>query len=148
MTVFFNLLGFLKAFSGPRIENRILRIRETGSLHVHTGYLTISFKKTDLLSRYHAGIMASISLFMVVSYNFCIRDFVIDHKLSIGFSGQSNTFNFCFLKFIFSFSGERHEERSCWNFPPPPGNAFSYLEWLFFQLRQCICLNSSYLELA
>jgi len=33
----------------PRIrENRVLRIREIGSLPVHTGYLTFSLKKTDV----------------------------------------------------------------------------------------------------
>ena len=33
----------------PRIrENWVSRIREIGSLHVHTGYLTFSLKKTDI----------------------------------------------------------------------------------------------------
>jgi len=31
--------------------------------------------------------MASISLVMVVQHNFCDRDFVIDHKFSMGLRG-------------------------------------------------------------
>jgi len=69
--------------------------------------------------------MASISLFMVMQSNFCNRDFVIDHKFSMGlrcdeFLGQST--NFCFLKIVFTFTDERHGTRSYWNFPPS-GNA-------------------------
>jgi len=71
--------------------------------------------------------MASISLVMVVQPNFCNRDFVIDHKFLMGlrsgeFPGQANTFNFCFLKIVFTFSNERHGVISYWNFPPS-GNA-------------------------
>jgi len=32
----------------PRISNRVPRIREIGSLRIHTGYLTFSFKKPAL----------------------------------------------------------------------------------------------------
>jgi len=39
--------GFFKdPIRVPRIENRVPRIREIGSLQVHTGYLTFFFKKT------------------------------------------------------------------------------------------------------
>jgi len=42
--------GILRCFRDPirvpRIENRVRRIREIGSLRVHTGYLTFSLKKT------------------------------------------------------------------------------------------------------
>jgi len=53
------LAGFLRCFWDPirvpRIENRVPRIRENrvsrireiGSLGVHTGYLTFSFKKNN-----------------------------------------------------------------------------------------------------
>jgi len=41
--------AFLRRFRDPirvpRIENRVPRIREIGSLQVHTGYLTCSLKK-------------------------------------------------------------------------------------------------------
>jgi len=73
--------------------------------------------------------MASISLVMVVQSSFCNRDFLIDHKFSMGlisgkFPDYSNTFNFCFLKIVFTFSDERHGTTSCWNFPTPSGNVF------------------------
>ena len=90
-----------------------------------------------LLSRYHAWMMASINLFTVVQYNIFNRDFVIDHGISMElrsseFLGQSNTYSLCFRNIAFTFK----------KWP------FSYLEWLFFQLRQCICLNASYPQLA
>jgi len=71
----------------------------------------------------------AISLVVVVQSNFCNRDFLIDHKFSMGlrsgeFPGQSNTFKFCFLKIVFTFSDEKHGTRSYWNFPPPSRNAF------------------------
>jgi len=45
---------------------------------------------------------------MAVQYNFCNRDFFIDHKFLVGlrfveFPGQSNRFNFCFLENVFTF---------------------------------------------
>ena len=44
--------NFLKCFRDlirvPRIENRVPRIRWIGSLQIHTGYLTFSFKKPAL----------------------------------------------------------------------------------------------------
>jgi len=33
----------------PSIENRVPRIREIGSLQIHTGYLTFSLKKALVL---------------------------------------------------------------------------------------------------
>jgi len=70
-----------------------------------------------------------ISLVMVVQSNFCNRDFLTDHKFSMGlrpgeFPGQSITFNFAFLKIVFTFSDERHGTISHWNFLPPSVNAF------------------------
>jgi len=58
-----------------------------------------------------------------MQYNFCTRAFAIDHKFSMGlrsdeFPGQSNTFNFCFLKIVFTCSVEAHGARPCWNFSP------------------------------
>jgi len=49
---------------------------------------------------------------MEVQSNFYNRNFVVDHKLTMGLrSGeclrQSNTY-FCFLKIVFTFSNERH----------------------------------------
>jgi len=35
-----------KIMSGPKSENRVLKIREMGSLQIHTRYLTFSSKKT------------------------------------------------------------------------------------------------------
>ena len=80
--------------------------------------------------------MASISLVMGVQSNFCNRHFVIDRKLTIGlrsgeFLRQSNTY-FCFLKIFFTFSDDRHGARSCWNFPPPSGNALLISGMTFF----------------
>jgi len=54
----FAVTKFLRVFPGfflrrfrdptqvPRISNRVPRIREIGSLRIHTGYLTFSLKKT------------------------------------------------------------------------------------------------------
>jgi len=48
---------FFKVFYGPiripRIENRVPIIREIGSRQVHTGYLTFSLKKENLIKRPH-----------------------------------------------------------------------------------------------
>jgi len=63
--------GFLRCFRDPirvpRIENRVLRIRENriprireiGSLQVHTGYLTFSLKKTWLNQKICCANMSS-----------------------------------------------------------------------------------------
>jgi len=88
--------------------------------------------------------IASISLFVVVQFNFCNRDFVIDHKLSGEFPCQSN--NFCFLKVVFIVSGERHGAISYWNFPSPSGNAFliagiTFLSITSMCLHKCITVN-------
>ena len=61
-----------------------------------------------------------VGLVMVVQSNFCNRDFVIHHKVSVEvrsgiFPGQSNTINFCFLKTVFAFSHQRHWARFYWN---------------------------------
>jgi len=101
----------------------------------------------------HTLMMVSISLVMVVQSNFCTRDFLTDHKFSMGlwsgeFPGQSITFNFAswksFSLFQMKDTGQyligisfHHQEMP-----------FSYLEWLFSQLHQCICINSSYPQLA
>ena len=74
-------------------------------------------------------LMASISLVMVVRSNFCNRDFLTNHRFSMAlrsgeFPVQSITFNFAFLKIVFTFSDERHGTISYRNFLPPPGNAF------------------------
>jgi len=52
----------------------------------------------DLLFRYHTGIISSVSLVMVVKYDCCNRDFLIDHKFAMvlksgDIPGQSNTYN-------------------------------------------------------
>jgi len=49
---------------------------------------------------------------MVVQYNCCYRDFVIDREFSMGltsreFPGQSDTLNFCFLNIAFIFLDEK-----------------------------------------
>ena len=59
--------------------------------------------------------LASISLAMVVQYNYCNQKFFTGHRFSMGlrsgeFPGQSNTFNFCYLKTVFTFLVERHGE--------------------------------------
>ena len=44
----------------------------------------------------------------------------------------------------FHFFDERPGARSCRNFRLPSGNAFHIPGMTFFQLHQCICINSSY----
>jgi len=114
---------------------------------------SISFWQFPLIycTQCRTWIMTSVSLVMVAQYNFCNQDFVIAHKFSMGwrsgeFPGQSITFNFCFLKIVFTFLDERHGTTSCWNFPHLE-MPFSYLEWLFFWLCQCTCLHSSYTQI-
>jgi len=79
----------------------------------------------DLLSRYPT----SISLVTMGQTNFCKRDFVIDHKFSMGlrsgeFPSQSSTFILCYLKTVFIFLDERHGARSRRNILSPSGSAF------------------------
>jgi len=100
----------------------------------------------------HTWMMASISSVMIVQSNFCNRDFLTDHKFSMRlrsgeFPGQSITFKFASWRssslFQMKDTGQypgiflHHLEMS-----------FSYLEWLFSQLDQCICVNPSYPQLA
>jgi len=106
------------------------------------------------ISRYHTWIMTFINLSMVVQSNFCNRDFVIDHKFSITlrsgeFPRQSNTFYLCFLKIVFTFLGEGQRARSCWNIPPPSGNAlFISVMTILLITSMYFFLNSSYPQLA
>jgi len=55
---------------------------------------------------------SSISLFLLVQYNFCNRDFVTDHQFSTGlrsgeFPDHCNRFKFCFLEIIFTLLDEK-----------------------------------------
>jgi len=98
----------------------------------------------------HTWMMASISLVMVVRSNFCYRDFLTDHKFSMGlrsgeFPGQTIAFNFVSWKSSSLFQMKDTGQH--------PGiflhdleMLFSCLEWFFSQLHQCICINSSYLN--
>jgi len=82
-------------------------------------------------------LMASIGLVMVMQSNFCNRDFLTDHKFSMGlrsgeFPGQPITFNFASWKSSSLF--QMIDPGQC------PGiflhhleMPFSYLEWLFSQ---------------
>jgi len=99
----------------------------------------------------HTWMMASISLVMVVQSNFCNRDFLIDHKFSMGlisgeFPGQSITSNFASWKSSSLFQMKDTRQYPIGIFLHHQEMPFSYLEWLFSQLHQCICINSSYLN--
>jgi len=100
----------------------------------------------------HTWMMASISLVMVVQSNFCNRDFLIDHKFSMGlrwgeFPGQPITFNLASWK-----SSSLFQMKDTGQYPGLLLHhlemPFSYLEWLFSQLHQRICINSSDPQLA
>jgi len=80
--------------------------------------------------------------------NFCNRDFIIDHRFSMGlrygeFLGQSK--NFCFLKVVFTFTDERHGARSYRNFPPSE-NTLLISRMLFFQLHLIFTLALIYMQ--
>jgi len=100
----------------------------------------------------HTGMMASISLVIDLQSNFCNREFFIDHTFSMGltsgeFLRQSNTlYIFACWKssLLFQMKDTRHYRIG--NFLHHQEVPFSYLEWPFSQLHQCICINSSYLN--
>ena len=99
----------------------------------------------------HTWMMASLSLAMVAQSNFCNRDSLIDHKFSMGlksgeFPGQSITFNFAYLKSSSLFQMKDTGQYPIGIFLHYQEMPFAYLEWLFSQLHQCICINSSYLN--
>ena len=96
-------------------------------------------------------VMASISLVMVVWSNFCNRDFLIDHKFSMGLRSGVFPANLSYLIFASWKSSSLFQMKDTGQYPfgiflHHQEIPFSYLEWLFSQLHQCICINSSYLN--
>jgi len=88
---------------------------------------------------------------MVVQSNFCNRDFLIDHKFSMGLSSgefphQSITSNFASWKSSSLFQMKDAGQYPIGIFLHHQEIPFSYPEWLFSQLHPCICTNSSYLN--